>query len=313
MLITFDPERGVRIIAVVVTAVWAYFAVRLISLGKGVLERPWKNMAYGAISIAFGVFFELTSYLFGIDWLDDIGIGLIAMGGLFVAWAMRRQYVVWNSVASSADSAKILESFATLKSKPTRSSEMPVSNPNASNARLKGLGGKRIVLEFDPASDYERYVESLIEESTSGGSQTVLFTKPGSTLSGLRPSKLVYLSVSEQSLKLSPEGVLSVSITNPSLILDAFKSVLASNPDAAMIIDNLTELTLNLGFEKTYSLLQQVSEKMTKSKSPLVLLLNPAAHDEKIIAAFEGYGNVIIQCDSEGTHSRKGGEMLTYA
>jgi hypothetical protein len=308
-----DPDLILNIIAIGVVAVWGYFALRLIAVTrKGSLEGSWKNSANGALSIGLGIFFEFAKNELGANWAGELGSGLITLGGIFMALAMRNQYVVWSSITASSDSAIILESFAKSNLKSAVSDEK-AHVQTSKDTKLARLRGKKMILEFDPATDYEGYVSSLVKESSDLGSTAILFTKPGSTLSALEGTKLVYLSISEQGMKLNPDGALSVSITNPSLILDAFKSVLAANPDATLIIDNLTELTLSLGFAKTYSLLQQIGEKMIKSKSLLVLLLNPGAHDEKVVSAFEGYGNVIIRFDSTGTHSKKGGELLTYA
>jgi hypothetical protein len=165
--------------------------------------------------------------------------------------------------------------------------------------------GKKTILEFDPTSEYEGYVATTVKEALSIGSTVVLFTKQGSTLSGLKGVKMVLLSFSEQSIKLSPEGTLWVSITNPSLILDAFTSVTKSDPGAKIAVDNLTDLILNLGFEKTYNLLQEMNEVIAGSRSSLLLLFNAKAHDEQTRAAFEGLSNAILRFDGSGLHWQK--------
>jgi hypothetical protein len=120
---------------------------------------------------------------------------------------------------------------------------------------------------------------------------------------------VILLSFSEQNIKLSPEGTLSVSITNPSLILDAFTSVLKQDPGAKMVIDNLTDLIFNLGFEKSYNLLQEMSEAIAGPKSSLLLLMNAKAHEEQVKAAFEGYCNTIFRYDESGLHWEKRAEI----
>jgi hypothetical protein len=75
------------------------------------------------------------------------------------------------------------------------------------------------------------------------------------------------------------------------------------------VVDNLTDLTLNLGFEKTYNLLQEMNEVIAGSKSSLLLLFNLKAHDEQTRAAFEGYSNAILSFDSSGLHIQKGAAL----
>jgi hypothetical protein len=224
--------------------------------------------------------------------------------------ALVSQYSIWKRMLSSEESKKILESFAMSSAR----ASAPVSagaqgratvTPEDRGPFSRLSAGKKTMLEFDPASDYEDYVAKTVREALSTGSTVVLFTKQGSTLSSLNGVKMVLLSLSEQSIKLSPEGTLWVSITNPSLILDAFSSVTKSDPGARIVVDSLTDLILNLGFEKTYNLLQEMNEVIAESKSSLLLLFNVKAHDEQTRAAFEGYSNAILRFDGAGLHSQK--------
>lgn len=225
--------------------------------------------------------------------------------------ALVSQHSIWKRMLSSEGSKKILESFAMASAKkasaqaaaPVGSQTLPLQ---ANGGQHYGFSeGRKSLLEFDPASDYESYVAEAMKEAMSGGATVALFTKQGSTLSGMKGVKKILLSFSEQSMKLSPEGTLSVSITNPSLILDAFTSVSKSDPNSRIVVDNLTDLTLNLGFEKTYNLLQEMNEVVAGTKLSLLLLLNVKAHDEQTKAAFEGYANAILRYDASGLHAEK--------
>jgi hypothetical protein len=247
----------------------------------------------------------------GALWVGITGSAMIAVGGAFMFLALVSQHSIWKRMLSSEDSKKILQSFATSSVKPVSAQASPAVEKQVP-VTLADRGpfsefseGKKTILEFDPSSDYEGYVARTVRETLSTGSTVVLFTKQGSTLSDLKGVKIVHLSFSEQGLKLSPEGTLWVSITNPSLILDAFTSMTRSDPRARIIIDNLTDLVLNLGFEKTYNLLQEMNEVIAGSKSSLLLLFNAKAHDDQTKAAFEGYSNAILRFDGAGLHSEK--------
>ena len=221
--------------------------------------------------------------------------------------ALISQYSLWRRMLSPEGQKSILDSFAT---SPVKKGQVPVAPQLASPAIAAAFSdftkGRKVVFEFDPASSYESYLAGRVGEMLRAGSTVVLFTKQGSTLSGLPGVKLVLLSFSEQSIRLSPEGALSVSITNPSLILEAFSSLIKSSPTARILIDNVTDLIFNLGFDKTYNLLQEMNEIVAGSNSSLILLVNLKAHDERVRGALEGYANAILRFDASGVHSEKG-------
>jgi hypothetical protein len=304
----------IDLVAFFVTIVWAITAVRLLAIsGKGAFEASWKYLAIGAILIALATGLFTISDLLNSITLDDIATSLLIPGGVFMALALRGQHLVWRKALSSKDSRKILESFAISTEQKKPNLERRIKDP-VSNAKEAPLipGGKKVIFEFDPTSEYEEYIARRVKEISSSGSEAILFTKQGSTLSTLDGTKMVVLSFSEHAMKLSSEGNLSVSITNPSLILDAFTSIINSNPDATIIIDTLTDLILNLGFEKTYNLLQEMNEKLVGDSS-LLLLFNPKAHDEKLRSIFEGYANVILRFDRTGLQLEKGNNIPVYA
>jgi hypothetical protein len=315
-LTSVPPTAIIGILSIGITIGWAYYAARLLALsGRGAFEGSWRNIAIGAIATAIGIAFLTASDFVGALWIGITGSAMIAVGGAFMFLALVSQYSIWKRMLSSDDSKKILQSFATSSVKSISAQASPAVEKQMT-ATLVDRGpfsefseGKKTILEFDPASDYEGYVARIVRETLSTGSTVVLFTKQGSTLSGLKGVKMVLLSFSEQDLKLSPEGTLWVSITNPSLILDAFTSVAKSDPRARIVVDNLTDLTLNLGFEKTYNLLQEMNEVIAGSKSSLLLLFNLKAHDEQTRAAFEGYSNAILSFDSSGLHIQKGAAL----
>jgi hypothetical protein len=281
---------------------WAYYAVRLLALSRrGAFESSWRNIALGAVATAAGIGLLTAAAYVGGFYVGIAGSAMIAIGGAFMFLALVSQYSIWNRMLSSEDSKKVLESFAM---RPVGKAAQTRTTPFVQGPSVSG-DGKKTLLEFDPASGYEAYVAQTIRESVSRGSPVALFTKQGSTLSALKDVKMVFLSSSEQSIRLSQdEGTLWVSITNPSLILDAFATVTKADPGGKVVIDNLTDIVLNLGFERTYELLQKMNDA-SGARSGLLLLLNIKAHDEQVRAAFEGYGNAILRYDASGLHVQK--------
>jgi hypothetical protein len=307
-LLEIPPKAIIQAISFCVTIGWALYSARLLSLsGKGALESSWKNLAIGAILTAIGILFLTIADLVETSAMDIIGSAIVALGGVFMLLAIRRQYSVWKAAFSSANSKKPLKKFDGARAGRTLLTDSPTPGPSPGAIRGRETRiGSRTILEFDPTSDYEEYVASRVKEALSGGSTPILFTKPGTTLSTLEGVKIVLLSFADKNVKLSPEGHMSVSIANQSLILDAFSSIVKLNPGAPVTIDSLTDLVLSLGFAKAYNLLWQMSEIIAESKSNLLLLFNPRAHDEKISTMFEGYADAILSYDRTGLHSKKG-------
>jgi hypothetical protein len=296
------PAAIIGILSIGITIGWAYYAARLLALSrKGAFESSWRNIAVGAIATAVGIAILTAADYIGAFWAGIAGSSMIAVGGAFMFLALISQYSIWKRMMSSEDSKKILQSFIA----------SPVTAPQAKPAPPREEGpmgipeGARTILEFDPKSDYESYVTGVVKNALRDGSTVALFTRQGSVLSRLAGVKLVLLSFSEESVKLGPDGALTVSMTNPSLILDAFDSVTKSGERVEVVVDSLTDLVLNIGFERTYNLLQRMSEAIAGSRAGLLLLLNAKAHDERTAAALEGYGTSILRYDGTGLHSQK--------
>ncbi len=296
------PAAIIGILSIGITIGWAYYAARLLALSrKGAFENSWRNIAVGAIATAIGIAFLTAADFIGAFWVGIAGSSMIAIGGAFMFLALISQYSIWKRMMSSEDSKRILETFIA-----SPVTAMQAKPPPPSEADPMGVpDGTRTILEFDPKSDYENYVTGVVKKAVRDGSTVALFTRQGSVLSRLAGVKLVLLSFSEEGLRLSPDGALAVSMTNPSLILDAFDSVTKSGERVEVVVDSLTDLVLNIGFERTYNLLQRMSEAIAGSRSGLLLLLNARAHEERINAALEGYATSILRYDSTGLHSQK--------
>ncbi|MHB8567556.1 MAG: hypothetical protein ACYC7D_13830 [Nitrososphaerales archaeon] len=167
------------------------------------------------------------------------------------------------------------------------------------NLTFDQLSGKRILLEFDPAAEYENYVRQYVSESLVNGHSIVVFTRQGSNISTLKNVKMVILSVKENPpVDLLPDGNLNISTNSEAALLEAFNHIFETYRKVSIVVDNISNITMNIGFEKTYNILQLVGERL--GESSIMLLLNPKAHDEKVKALFEGYSNILVSSNREG-------------
>ncbi len=160
--------------------------------------------------------------------------------------------------------------------------------------------GKKILMEFNPALHYEDYVHDFLLEGITNANLSITFLRKGSKLQTLPNMKKVMLSVDTKTPIEVKGKTLIVSMTDASIILEAFRRILDEYPNSWIVVDNLSDITLTIGFEKTYSLLRHVSELLADREATVMFLFNPGAHDKKVREAFRAMTDIIITLKSSG-------------
>lgn len=308
MFLQVDLRLALYVVSSAIALGMAYYAVLLLLLmRKGILEKGWRYTSAGAVLLALSI---AVGAVLQAGILPEEGIlsmlVLLSIGVVYILIGLRVQYLIWKDKLFPLSTVqKVLENFIATKAPAMKPSASPIVQEALSqelNLAHDQLVGKKILLEFDPASNYEEHVRKFIHEALINNQTVVVFTKQGSNIAFLEKCKNIVLSVSEQALELLPEGNLKVSITNASILLEAFNRVLSSFPQAFIVVDSLSDMVLNLGFEKAHKLFQQVAEYILTRGSSILLLFNPKAHDEKVKAVFEAYANILLKADKSGLH-----------
>ena len=302
------PKAIIQAVSFCITLGWALYSARLLSLGgKGSLETSWKNLAVGSIATAIGILVLTVDDLVESPLLDVLGSAIVAIGGAFMLFALRRQYSVWKAAFTSVEPNRVSTNHigpSRVHMEQTKEVGPSVLRSTVADMRTQ----RRVLVEFDPASDYEQHVAGYLRRMSQEGLRVVLFTKQGSSLSTATNAKSVLLSFANEGLNVSHDGHMSVFIRNPSLILDAFASVLDVDPGAVVVVDTLTDLILSLGPSITHNLLWQMNE-LIGEKGPsaaLLLLFNPKAHKKETCSLIEGFADAIFYCDETGFNPGKG-------
>ena len=156
------------------------------------------------------------------------------------------------------------------------------------------IGKKILLFEFNPASPYEKYVKDFIFEAESIKSLSIIFSRKGGKLSTLPNQRTVIFSVGTKTPIRVEEKTLTVSMTDASIILEAFRRILEEYPNSWIVVDNLTDITLTLGFEKTYGLLTHILELLSDRKNTIMFLFNPKAHEVKVREAYRNLVDLIL-------------------
>jgi len=199
-----------------------------------------------------------------------------------------------------------------------------ISNITANESELKDafsktlglshqqLEGRRILLEFDPTSNYEKAIKDFAAEASANIGTTVLFTRKESP---------VYSAINTQAtvrFLLTPlisvpatgasENEMLLPADNTPLILESLFRTLktySASGSIFMVFDSLSDLILTIGFEKTYSFLRYVMDLLASTKVTALLLLNSSAHDPKIVSSLRGLFSSQITYGKEGIRAVK--------
>lgn len=145
------------------------------------------------------------------------------------------------------------------------------------------LAGRKILLEFEPRTDYERLVRNFALECGFLGESVVIITQKGSSirkaLDGDTGIKFIDLERAPELLpilKQNSEGPLSI------------------------VIDSLTDLALTENsasseYKSMYKFVQSAIETLDEPRITALFLLNPSAHDPKDIASVRGiFSNQLV-------------------
>ncbi len=164
------------------------------------------------------------------------------------------------------------------------------------------IAGRKILLEYDPLSDYDRVISSLVVESASNFEGIVVFTRKDSpvfTLFGEEPRLKTFILTSKVSYpKMEARDRLLLPAYDTSLLLDALNRTIEAYGGGylTVIFDNMSHYIFTMGVDKTQSFVRQSLELIISDKITAVYLINPGAHDPKTVSTFENLFDMEILC-----------------
>jgi hypothetical protein len=150
------------------------------------------------------------------------------------------------------------------------------------------IQGRKILLEFDPTSFFEKVVEEYVTEAISNGEPVVVFTRKGSPvysiLSQKKAVKFFCLSRQISSPKILSEKEILLPSDNTPLFLSILDKLLKSrrHQKINLVFDSLSDLVLSVGFRETYKFTRSATEILSLPNVTAIFLLNPYAHDKEV-------------------------------
>jgi hypothetical protein len=170
----------------------------------------------------------------------------------------------------------------------------------------EGLIGRKILLEFDPVSDYEKVVHNLAKETMANVEPIFVFTSKTSSIhSRLAEESAIRFflsSVSTSIPKSTSENTALLPANNMPLILDAINKVLETYADAniCFVFDILSETLTSLEPEKTYRFLHHALEMLASEKTTALFLFNPSAHEPQVVSSLKSLFSDQLTYDKNG-------------
>ncbi len=166
--------------------------------------------------------------------------------------------------------------------------------------------GNRLLLEYEPTSDYEEVVQKFVREFQANVESVAIFTSAGSPIfrkfRHQRNISLFSFSTKTSSpARLSDEHVL-LPERDTSLLLDAVDKLLQalSKKRVGIVFDVFTDIILSQGFEKAYGVLSSVVEMTEMEMTSILVPINYGALEPRVLGAVQGLFRSQLRFNSEG-------------
>jgi len=174
------------------------------------------------------------------------------------------------------------------------------------NTKHQALSRSRILLEYDPASNYEDAVQKFAREFQANVEPIAIFTSMGSPtfrqFRGQHNLRMFTFSTKTSTPSKVSEELVLLPERDTSLLLDAVDKLLQANHGrlVGMVFDVFTDLILFQGFEKSYGVLSSVVEMSESESASTLVLINFTALDERSLNGVRGLFRSQAKYDMDG-------------
>jgi hypothetical protein len=165
--------------------------------------------------------------------------------------------------------------------------------------------GHRILLEFDPRSDYQKVVKDFVDEAAANAEPVAVFTYTQSTIHSMlnnRKDVSCFLTAPHISTPAKRSETESLLPENASLMLDALDRTLKTQSGSTLnvVFDNLSNLVFSIGFDKSYNFLRVAFDLLVPRNTTALFLVNPTAHEPKTVSSFRSLFGWQLSYGEEG-------------
>jgi len=174
------------------------------------------------------------------------------------------------------------------------------------NMKHQDILGNRLLIEYEPTSDYEEVVQKFVREFQANVEAVAIFTSVGSPIyRQFRDQRNISL-FSFSTKTSSPARVSNEQVLLPerdtSLLLDAVDKLLQalSKKRIGIVFDVFTDIILSQGFEKAYGVLSSVVEMTESENISILVLINYDALEPRVLGAVQGLFRSQLRFNFEG-------------
>ena len=227
-----------------------------------------------------------------VGWVTTILFALLVVFGLLFLLALKR----WRKKTTvSPKTSEPLEDFSG-KLKPIKPDIKKETDAFSQPFGMthQQMIGKKMLLEIDPTSDYHKALFDFVSETRNSGEPLFIFTSVNSALhsafSGAENVKFFLLTSKTSSLQQINEKEILLPARDLSVFLNVSVEVLKVQKEKTinMLFDNLSDIILRCGFEKTYSFMRFLLEAISPPKVTALFIFNPTAHDPMTSSSIRG-------------------------
>jgi hypothetical protein len=174
----------------------------------------------------------------------------------------------------------------------------------------KQMTGKKMLLEIDPTSDFHQALSSFVSEAKNSKEVLFILTNRNSTLHSTFSSdantKFLLLTSKTSSPQQINKKETLLPATDLSVLLDAFARTqkAESKKTVSVLFDNLSDVILRCGFEKTYKFTRFLLEAISSPKTTALFLFNPTAHEPVVSSSVRGLFQIHLAFTKRGPHTR---------
>jgi len=204
---------------------------------------------------------------------------------------------------------ELLKAFGRGKLAPARFIDL-LESMNSFSASIgldhERLLGRNILLEYDPASDYEKVINDLAKECTANVEPIFVFTPNNSPLHKYlaeQPAiKFFLTSISTSNLTSASQNKVLLPAKSTSLILDALGRVLETYAHANVffVFDILSELLTSREREETLIFLRYALDMLSTKKTTGLFLLNSGANEPQLVSQIRGLFHNMLTYEKTG-------------
>jgi len=165
--------------------------------------------------------------------------------------------------------------------------------------------GRKMLLEVDPASDYNVALSGFVSEARNNGETLFVVTNMNSAMhsvfSSAKDVNFLLLTSKTHYPQQVSEKEMILPASDLSVLLDSCVKLQANaGKTVNLLLDSLSDIILRCDFDKTYKFTRLLLEALSSSKTTALFVFVPAAHDEEVSSSIRSLFHTQLAYTKDG-------------